>query len=190
MRLRACQRRVSEREEVSEDEMAGWHRRCNGCDLGQMLGNGEGQEGPARRSPWGCRVRQDWVTEQRGACRPREPGIDPRGGGSLELGKRGQVGWEKSGPRTPLILAPGSLHSLGIKWGCAHVVLSWSPCKLVRSAARGPTQTCPLGAGPPRSVGSGERAGGSQHSPTAMSRQDGPSPSREQIGARGPSRHL
>lgn len=96
---------------------------------------------------------------------------------------------EKSGP-TPLVLAPGSLHPQGIKRECAHVVLSWSPCKLVRSAARGPTQTCPLGAGPPRSAVSGERAGESQHSPRTVSRQDGPSPSQEQISALGPSKHL
>ena len=28
---------------VSEDEMAGWHHRCNGHELGQTLGDGEGQ---------------------------------------------------------------------------------------------------------------------------------------------------
>ena len=28
-----------------EDEMAGWHYRCNGHDLGQTLGDGEGQGG-------------------------------------------------------------------------------------------------------------------------------------------------
>ena len=28
---------------VSEDEMAGWHHRCNGHELGQTLEDGEGQ---------------------------------------------------------------------------------------------------------------------------------------------------
>ena len=39
---------------VSEDEMAGWHLRCNGRELGQTSGDGEGQ-GPgmlACCSPW------------------------------------------------------------------------------------------------------------------------------------------
>ena len=29
--------------EMSENEMAGWHHRCNGHDLGQTSGDGEGQ---------------------------------------------------------------------------------------------------------------------------------------------------
>ena len=28
---------------VSEDEMAGWHHQCNGHELGQTLGDDEGQ---------------------------------------------------------------------------------------------------------------------------------------------------
>ena len=32
---------------VSEDEMAGWHHRCNEHELGQTLGDGEGQGGQA-----------------------------------------------------------------------------------------------------------------------------------------------
>ena len=38
---------------VSEYEMAGWHHQCNGHELGQTLGNGEGQGGPVGCSPWG-----------------------------------------------------------------------------------------------------------------------------------------
>ena len=30
---------------ASEDEMAGWHQQCNGHELGQTLGDGEGQGG-------------------------------------------------------------------------------------------------------------------------------------------------
>ena len=33
--------------------MAGWHRQCNGRELGQTPGDGEGQEGLAGCSPWG-----------------------------------------------------------------------------------------------------------------------------------------
>ena len=38
---------------MSEDEMAGWHHRCNGHELGQTLGDGEGQRGLAYCSPQG-----------------------------------------------------------------------------------------------------------------------------------------
>ena len=37
---------------VSEDEMAGWHHWCNGHELGQTLGGGEGQGALAYCSPW------------------------------------------------------------------------------------------------------------------------------------------
>ena len=36
---------------VTEDEMAAWHHRSNGHELGQTLGDGEGQEGLACYSP-------------------------------------------------------------------------------------------------------------------------------------------
>ena len=49
---------------ASEDEMARWHHRCNGHELGQMSGNGERQEGLACCSPWWQRVRHSWMTEQ------------------------------------------------------------------------------------------------------------------------------
>ena len=32
---------------TSEDEMAGWHHPCNGHELGQSLGDGEGKGGLA-----------------------------------------------------------------------------------------------------------------------------------------------
>ena len=38
---------------VTLDEMAGWHRQCNGHELGQTLGDGEEQGGLACCSPWG-----------------------------------------------------------------------------------------------------------------------------------------
>ena len=37
---------------VSEDEMAGWHHPCNGHELGQTLGDDEGQGGLACCNPW------------------------------------------------------------------------------------------------------------------------------------------
>ena len=41
------------RKRMSEDEMTGWHHRCNGHELGQTLGDGEGQRGLACCSPCG-----------------------------------------------------------------------------------------------------------------------------------------
>ena len=40
---------------VTEDEMVGWHHWCNGHELGQTPGDGEGQGGLACCSPWGYR---------------------------------------------------------------------------------------------------------------------------------------
>ena len=37
---------------TSEDEMAGWYHQYNGHELGQILGDGEGQSGLACCSPW------------------------------------------------------------------------------------------------------------------------------------------
>ena len=42
------------RKRASEDEMAGWHHRCNGHELGQTS-DVEGQGGLACCSPWGCK---------------------------------------------------------------------------------------------------------------------------------------
>ena len=50
----------AEGEGASEDEMAGWHHRLNGHELGQTSGDGEGHLVSMRSQ----RVRQDWVTEQ------------------------------------------------------------------------------------------------------------------------------
>ena len=42
-----------QKKRASEDEMAGWHHRCNGYELGQTPGDGEGQGGLGCCSPWG-----------------------------------------------------------------------------------------------------------------------------------------
>ena len=54
---------------VSEDEMAGWHHRCNRHELGQTSGDGEGQRGLAcckdhSRYLGSQRIGLDWATEQ------------------------------------------------------------------------------------------------------------------------------
>ena len=38
---------------ASEDEIAGWHHRCNERGFGQTLGDGVGQGGLECCSPWG-----------------------------------------------------------------------------------------------------------------------------------------
>ena len=38
---------------VSEDEMAGWYHQCNKHELGQTLGDGQGEGSLACCSPWG-----------------------------------------------------------------------------------------------------------------------------------------
>ena len=44
---------VKKEKRVTEDEMAGWHHWCNERELGQTLGDGEGQGGLMCCSPWG-----------------------------------------------------------------------------------------------------------------------------------------
>ena len=39
-------------EKMSEDEMAGWHHKCNGHELGQIPGDGDGQGGLVCCGPW------------------------------------------------------------------------------------------------------------------------------------------
>ena len=38
--------KTEKQKRASEDEMAGWHHRCNGHEFGQTLGDGEGQMQP------------------------------------------------------------------------------------------------------------------------------------------------
>ena len=49
---------------ASEDEIAGGHHQYDEHELGQTLGDGEGQEDLVYCSPSGSRVCYDWVTEQ------------------------------------------------------------------------------------------------------------------------------
>ena len=51
-------------EGTTEDKMVGWPHRLNGYEFEQTLGESEGQGSLACYSPWGCRVRHNWVTEQ------------------------------------------------------------------------------------------------------------------------------
>ena len=49
---------------ASEDEMVGWHHWCNENELGQNLGDDEGQGALLCFSPWGRRVGHNWMSEQ------------------------------------------------------------------------------------------------------------------------------
>jgi len=51
-------------EEALEDTMAEWHHQCNGHELGQTSGDGEGQGGQECRSSRDHRVRHNWATKQ------------------------------------------------------------------------------------------------------------------------------
>ena len=52
---------------MTEDEMVEWHHQFNGYKFEQASGDGEGQGSLACCSPWCCRVRHNWATEQQGA---------------------------------------------------------------------------------------------------------------------------
>ena len=53
-----------QRARASEDEMTGWHHRCNDHELGQTLGEfGMVRTGVLQCTGW-PRVRHDWETEQ------------------------------------------------------------------------------------------------------------------------------
>ena len=40
---------------TTEDKMVGWHHQLDGHEFEQALGVGDGQEGLACCSPWGCK---------------------------------------------------------------------------------------------------------------------------------------
>ena len=52
-----------EEEGMTEDEMVGWYHQLDGHQSEQALGVGVGQESLVCCSPWGHRVRHNWVTE-------------------------------------------------------------------------------------------------------------------------------
>ena len=48
---------------MTEDEMVGWHRQFDRHEFEQAPGVGDGQGSLASCSPWGHRIRHNWVTE-------------------------------------------------------------------------------------------------------------------------------
>ena len=57
----------TKKKRAPEDEMAVWHHRCNGHELGQTSGDGEGQRGLGMLQSMGMqRVGHDWATENSG----------------------------------------------------------------------------------------------------------------------------
>ena len=48
---------------VTRDKTVGWHHQLNSQEFEQTLRGGEGQRSLVCCSPWGHRVRHDWVTE-------------------------------------------------------------------------------------------------------------------------------
>ena len=53
-----------EEKRMTEDEMVGWHHQLNGLEFEQAPGDGKGQGCLVCFSPWGHRVRHNWVSEQ------------------------------------------------------------------------------------------------------------------------------
>ena len=53
-----------EEKRVRADEIVGWHYWLNGHEFEQTPGDSEGHGSLICYSPWGFRVRHDWVTEQ------------------------------------------------------------------------------------------------------------------------------
>jgi len=53
-----------EENEMTEDEMVGWHHWLNGHEFEQAVGVGDGQGSLMLCSPWVYKVGHDWVTEQ------------------------------------------------------------------------------------------------------------------------------
>ena len=54
-----------QKKKVTEDEMVGWHHQCNGHELGQTLGDSEGQGGlVCCKKSMSCRVRHNLAMEQ------------------------------------------------------------------------------------------------------------------------------
>ena len=48
---------------MTEDEMAGWHHRLDGCEFEWTPGVVDGQGGLACCDSWGCKVGHDWANE-------------------------------------------------------------------------------------------------------------------------------
>ena len=49
---------------TTEDEMVGWHHWLDGQEFEQTPGVADGQGSLVCCSPWDCRIRHDWATEQ------------------------------------------------------------------------------------------------------------------------------
>ena len=49
---------------TTQDKMVGWHHQLNGHEFEQAPVDGEGQGSLVCCSPWGCRVGDNWATEQ------------------------------------------------------------------------------------------------------------------------------
>ena len=54
---------------TTEDEMVGWHHQLHGHEFEQASGAGDGQGSLACCSPWGRRVRHDWVNKKGGSVK-------------------------------------------------------------------------------------------------------------------------
>ena len=56
--------KIEGRLKMKKDKIVGWHHLQNAHELEQVPGDSEGQGSLAYCSPWGCRARWEWATEQ------------------------------------------------------------------------------------------------------------------------------
>ena len=133
---------------MTEDEMVGWHHWLDGHEFEQAPGVGDGQGGLACCSPWGCRVRHDWVTDLTwsGPLRPLHHDF------SAAQALRGQG-------CSALISGPGGNGRVGTV--CRGRVLTWShqteaaslrSCRAARAGAGAPSLSWRRRLWAPRSV--------------------------------------
>ena len=122
-----------EEKRASEDEMAGWHHRCNEHELGRTSGDGEGQRPGVLPSVGSQRAGQDWATEQELIC-PSVPFQQLQGTiRNVEILTSGNVPptlcsrWHL-GSLNPALLLKKLAQQRGL-WGCP-VVKTWpSKCR-------------------------------------------------------------
>ena len=75
---------------MTEDEMVGWHRRLNGHEFEQGLGDGEGQGSLACCSPWGRKESDtsEQLNNNNKASFERKPRLRDRRAPGVEQGPR------------------------------------------------------------------------------------------------------
>ena len=108
---------------ATEDEMVGWHRRLEGHELGQTLGDGEGQGGLACCSPWdGQELDTTWQLNNTTTTFFSAPNTATLGTGALTQEQERVGCWETQQ------LHPEQSHKKALSW--TSVILRSFTCYL------------------------------------------------------------